>query len=226
MIRFETKNSLGSCLMFAVLVLAGGQLAGCSGKDVNPEDPASLMEDAEADIKSDHYQIAIDKLRMLKNRFPYSKEAAIAQLRVGDVYFLQEAFGEASASYEAFRDQYPKHEKVSYAILRIGKSFESDIPENPGRDMGSATKAIESYQEYLSRFPQGAEKKEAQEAINKIRARLAEKEFSVALFYLRRGESQAARNRLTKVQSLYPETESARLAREKLATLPEEKAND
>ena len=223
MTRFDTKNWLGSSLMLGILLLIGGQLAGCAGKDVNPEDPASLMEDAEADIKSDHYQIAIDKLRMLKNRFPYSKEAAIAQLRVGDVYFLQEAFGEASASYEAFRDQYPKHEKVSYAILRIGKSFESDIPENPGRDMASATKAIESYQEYLNRFPQGAERKDAQESINKIRSRLAEKEFAVALFYLRRGDSLAGRNRLTKLQSLYPETESARLAREKMASLPEEK---
>lgn len=218
------KRWLGSGLILAALLTLGLQVAGCSGKEVNPEDPASLMEDAESDIKSDHYQIAIDKLRMLKNRFPYSKEAAIAQLRIGDVYFLQEAFGEASASYEAFRDQYPKHEKASYAILRIGKSFESDIPENPGRDMGSAAKAIESYQEYLSRFPQGAERKEAQDSINKIRTRLAEKEYSVALFYLRRGETVAARNRLAKLQSLYPDTESARLAREKLAGLPEEKS--
>jgi len=223
MIRLPFRKFFRAGALLTRILMIGSSFSGCAGKDVNPDDPASLMEDAESDIKSDHFQIAIDKLRMLKNRFPYSKEAASAQLRIGDVYYLQEAYGEASASYEAFRDQYPKHEKVAYAILRIGKSFESDIPENPGRDMGSATKAIESYQEYLSRFPQGKERKDAQESISKIRSRLAEKELSVALFYVRRGDTLAAKNRLAKIQSLYPDTEAARLAREKLASLPEEK---
>lgn len=214
----ETKWPLARLLATALLPIALLH-AGCAGKEVNQDDPAALMTEAEDDISSDHYQIAIDKLRMIKNRFPYAKEAAMAQLRIGDVFFMQEAFGEASAAYEAFRDLYPKHPKVAYALLRIGKSFESDIPENPERDMASATHALEAYEEYLSRFPSGEERKEAKEAIDKIRSRQAEKELSIALFYLKRGESAAAKNRLAKIEKLFPETDAARKARDKLSAL-------
>jgi outer membrane protein assembly factor BamD len=176
---------------------------------VNQDDPTALMEEAESDIASDHYQIAIDKLRMIKNRFPYAKEAATAQLRIGDVFFMQEAYGEASAAYEAFRDLYPKHPKVSYALLRIGKSFESDIPE--------------AFQEYLNRFPSGAEHKEASQSIVRIRGRQAEKELSIALFYLKRGEREAARKRLVKIEKFFPDTDASRKAREKLSVLKESK---
>jgi outer membrane protein assembly factor BamD len=196
---------------------------GCAGKEVNQDDPTALMEEAESDIASDHYQIAIDKLRMIKNRFPYAKEAATAQLRIGDVFFMQEAYGEASAAYEAFRDLYPKHPKVSYALLRIGKSFESDIPEDPERDMASAARALEAFQEYLNRFPSGAEHKEASQSIVRIRGRQAEKELSIALFYLKRGEREAARKRLVKIEKFFPDTDASRKAREKLSVLKESK---
>ncbi len=49
------------------------QLWGCSGKSVDENDPKALFEDAEESIKGDQYQIAIDKLRMIRNKFPYSK---------------------------------------------------------------------------------------------------------------------------------------------------------
>lgn len=216
----EVLCGLPALLAAALLPLMLLQ-AGCASKEVNQDDPASLMAEAEDDISSDHYQIAIDKLRMIKNRFPYAKEAAAAQLRIGDVFFMQEAFGEASAAYEAFRDLYPKHEKVAYALLRIGKSFESDIPENPERDMASATHALEAYEEYLARFPNGEERKEAKESIVRIRGRQAEKELAIAFFYIKRGEKEAGRNRLAKIQKLFPDTDAARKAREKLSSMGE-----
>jgi outer membrane assembly lipoprotein YfiO len=203
-----------SWLNFALLFFVAFQVGGCAGKEVNPDDPASLMEDAEADIKSDHFQIAIDKLRMIKSRFPYSKQAAVAQLRIGDVFFKQEAFGEAAASYEAFRDLYPKHEQVGYAIIQIGKSFESDIPDNPERDMASANHAIEAYEEYLKRFPKAEQANTAKEAIHAIRDRLASKELAIARFYIQQKQYSSARSRLRKTIQLYPESASAKIAQE------------
>jgi len=226
-VNFSAKRGFLSLLAGLLLLLTASTLfMGCAGKEVNEDDPASLMEDAEADIKSDHFQIAIDKLRMIKSRFPYSKQAATAQLRIGDVFFLQEAFGEAAVSYEAFRDLYPKHEKLGYALIRIGKSFESDIPDDPERDMSSANRAIEAYQEYLARFPGGAEKKDASESIKKIRGRLAAKELAIARFYLKQGDKKAASARLRRLQKLFPDSDQARLARETLATMDDTKPGD
>src|SRR6478736_2451275 len=106
MIRRFASLALGLILLNSIPVL----FTGCAGKGVSEEDPASLYADAEEDIKSDHYQIAIDKLRIIKNKFPYSKYAIDSQLRIADVLFMQEAYGEAAVSYETFRDLHPKHE--------------------------------------------------------------------------------------------------------------------
>ena len=62
----------------------------------------------------------IDKLKIIKNKYPYSKYALDASLRLADVYFLQESYTEAALAYESFRDLHPKHEKVPYAMFRIG----------------------------------------------------------------------------------------------------------
>ena len=77
---------------------------------MNEGDPTSIFKAAGEDIESDRFQLALDKLRMVKNRFPYSKFSVLAQLKIADVYFLQESFTEAAAAYETFGDLYPKHE--------------------------------------------------------------------------------------------------------------------
>jgi len=214
------RSALHVFFILTLLLPIVMQMAGCAGKAVNQDDPVSLMEDAEADIKSDHYQIAIDKLRMIKSRFPYSKQAAMAQLLIGDVFFKQEAFGEAAASYEAFRDLYPKHEEVGYAILQIGKSFESDIPDNAERDMASATQAISAYEEYLKRFPNTEQTTAASNAIRNIRERLASKELAIARFYIQQKQIASARSRLRKTVRLYPESSAAKVAQEEEIKLP------
>ena len=87
-----------------------GALHGCAGRVVDDNDPASLLADAEDEIKSDHFQLAVDKLKEVKNKFPYSKFSIDAQLRLADVYFMQESYADAAAQYETFRDLHPKHE--------------------------------------------------------------------------------------------------------------------
>jgi len=207
---------------FSALVLESAALTGCATTDKPKDESVALMKEAEEDIKSDHYLIAIDKLREIKSRFPYSKFAALAQLRIGDVFFLQESYGEASAAYEAFRDLHPKHEKVEYALRRIGESYYKDVPDNVALDMGSLNRAIESMEEYIRRFPKGEFSTEARKAISELRNKLASKELYIAEFYLKREQKTAAAGRLAKIERLYPEVETAKRARELLAKLKPE----
>ncbi len=111
---------------------------------------------------------------------------------------------------------------MGYAILQIGRSFESDIPENPERDMGSATRAIEAFEEYLKRFPKTDDAKTARGSIQKIRNTLASKEWAVAQFYTQNKQLDSAQARMKKILRLYPESEVATLAREKLKVLESE----
>ena len=208
-------------LGLAIFTSAQTLFSGCAGKPVDDSDPASLLADAEEEIKSDHYQIAIEKLRTIKNKFPYSKYALEAQLRVADVLFMQESFAEAAASYETFRDLHPRHEKVGYAMFRVAKSYFKDIPDPISRDLTSAQKAVDAYNEYLKRFPTAPEATEAKEDLASSRKVLAEKELYIGNFYFKRDYLDSAKPRYEKIVSKYPETDAARQAREKLVQIEE-----
>jgi outer membrane protein assembly factor BamD len=198
------------------IALCLGALAGCAETATKKDDPAELFREAEQEISNDHYLLAIDKLREVKNKFPYSKFAVEAQLRLGDVYFLQESYAEAAAAYEAFRDLHPKHEKVSRALFRAGKSHFLETPEEVSRDLSSAEHALLAYQEFLKRFPADPAAGEATNDMTTLRERLAEKERRVADFYFKRGNTQAARARYEHVIARYPDTLAAKHARTKL----------
>lgn len=191
----------------------------CSSAKVDDADPAALYKEAEEEIKNDHYQVAIDKLRVIKNKFPYSRYSVDAQLRIADVYFLQESFAEAAMAYETFRDLHPKHEKTPYAMFRVGLSYFNDTPSPIARDLTPGQKAIDAFNEFLKKYPQAPEAAEAKEKVQETRRLLAEKELYIANFYYRGDDYQAARSRYSKIVTLYPETESAEKAKDRLASI-------
>lgn len=207
-------------LSFSILISVS-LLAGCSGRKVDENDPASVYADIEEDIKSEKYLIALDKLRMLKTRFSYSSYGVLAHLRVGDVYFLQESFPEAAAAYETFVELFPKHEKSPYAQFRAGESYFNDIPTKIARDMRSADSAIRAYDIYLKRWPNHEFSNSAQEHRKQAFERLAEKELSIGEFYIRRKKPSAAKIRFEKLIESFPGTPAAEKAKELLKTLSE-----
>ncbi len=209
-----------STLRLLMVLALSANFFGCSTGQVNEDDPKALYDYANKDIENDRYQIALDKLRMLKNKFSYTNYGALAQLRIGDVYFLQESYPEASAAYETFVDLHPKHDKAGYAIFRAGESYFSDMPSNTERDLKAAEKTIQSMQQYMIRFPSGEYAVKAMEMKKQAYDLLAEKELDIAKFYLRREKYDAAMIRLKKVMDQYPESPSAIVAKEKFKEIP------
>lgn len=217
---------LGLMLATGFATLTGGSLSGCGGKSVSEADPAALYKDAEEDISSDRYQLAIDKLRMVRNKFPYSKYAVDAQLRIADVYYMQELYPEAASNYETFRDLHPKHEKVAYAMFRIGKSYFKDIPGTIARDLTPAQKALDAYNEFLRRFPTAPESAEAHKDVADCRKVLAEKELYIGNFYYKRDFYESAKPRYEKILELYSDTPSSSEAQYKLTKSNEKIAEE
>lgn len=209
-----------SSLFAAGLLFISGFLSisfvGCSGEAINDNDPAALYQDAEKDISGDHYVVALDKLKIVKNKFPYSNYSVLAQLRIADVYYLQENYVEAAAAYETFRDLHPKHEKVPYAIYKTAMSYYNDTPGIVARDLTPAQKALDAFNELIKRFPNYENIADAQKNRLACQNRLAEKELYVGNFYFRRDLYDSAEPRYQKVLELYPDTPAAATAREKL----------
>jgi outer membrane protein assembly factor BamD len=201
--------------LFLVLLI----VAGCSGAKIDPNDPGALYKEAEEEIQGEHYIIALEKLRSIRNKFPYSKYSVDAQLRIADVYYLQELFPEAAGSYESFRDLHPNHEKASYASYRIAKAYLNDTPSNIARDQTSAQKAMEAYLGFMKRFPNAKEAAEARKDVEELKEQLATKELYVANYYFKRNHHDSAKPRYKKILELYPESKAALTAKEKLARI-------
>ncbi len=208
-----------TALVMGSFFFVAATFSSCSGKPVDENNPEQMLADAEEDIKSDHFQIGLDKLRAIKNRFPYSKQAVDAQLRIADVYFMQEAYGEAALAYESFKDLHPKHEKTPYAMYRLALSHYNDIPSTVARDMTSAKKALEAYQAFLAKFPNAPEAADAKKSVVDVRRKLAEKEMYIGYFYFRRDYFKTARRRYERVLEEYPDTFPVAEAKDKIAKI-------
>ena len=198
-----------TALSLAAILVAAHLWSGCASKSVNEANPKDMYEDAERDIHNDRYLLALDTLRIVKSKFSYTSFGQLAQLRIGDVYFLQESYPEASAAYETFVELYPKNEKAPYALFRQGESYFKDIPSKIDRDLKSAESSISAFTLYLKKYPAGEYVKQAAEMKKQAYNKLAEKELKVAQFYIRRNKKDAARLRLQKLIDQYGESESS-----------------
>lgn len=192
---------------------------GCSSKKVNENDPKEMYDDAESDVKNDRYLLALDKFRVVKSKFSYTSYGPLAQLRIADVYFLQESYPEAASSYETFVELYPKHEKASYALYKEGESQFLDIPSNTARDLKSAESAIQTLGLYIGKYPGGEYIQKAHEMKQLAYDRLAQKELSIAEFYIKRKKPDSARLRLNKILDEYSGSSSTEKAKELLRGL-------
>jgi len=194
----------------------GFLFSGCSGKGINDASPQELYDEAQKDIDSSQYLLALEKLRMLKNKFPYSNLAAEAQLKIADVYFLQDSFIEAAAAYEIFNDLHPKHEKTVYALFKIGDSYYNDVPGNIARDLTSATKAEAAFNNFLKKFPAEEKSDEIRNKRTDVRNFLAKKELYIGDFYYREDQYLSAQKRYVKILNLYPDSKFIEEAKKKL----------
>jgi outer membrane protein assembly factor BamD len=210
-----------STLLLSFLLVCGcaSLWSGCASKPINESDPKDVYQDAENDITNDRYLLALDKLRIVKSKFSYSSYGALAQLRIGDVYFLQDSFPEASGAYETFVELYPKHERAAYALFKAGESYFKDIPSTVSRDMRSAENAINTFDQYLRKYPSGEYAQRSAEMKNLAYNKLAEKELSIAEFYIRRKKPDSARLRLQKILDDYSASTVAEKAKELLKSL-------
>lgn len=206
-----TRKIVGVYLITFVMGLM--MISSCATVDEDPSKPEGLYRLAEMDIENDRYLLALEKLRKVKNKFPYSSYSVKAQLRIADVFFMQESFAEAAVSYQTFVELHPNHPKVNYALFRIGKSHYKDIPTTTARDLTPGFQAKAALERYLSRFPDNTYTQEAKNLLNDTLERLAEKELYIGEFYLIRDRPKSARKRFEKLLKLYPSTDVAQTAK-------------
>ena len=148
----------------------------------------------------------------IKTRFPYSKYAVLAELRLADAEFGAEQYLEAIDSYRLFIKFHPTHEMVSngYATFRIGEGYYKQLsgdfwmfPPSFEKDQSSTEDAANELKSFLDKYPDSPYRDKAKEIVTQVGKRLADHEWYVARYYWDRGKPMGTVIRLRRLLERY-----------------------
>ncbi len=200
------RNFLG-CLI-ALLVLSGCTwLQQRIDKFLGTEEVGGAQELAWEGMdayESGKYALAIEKFQKLKDYYPFSKYAILAELKIADAHYQREEYEEAIFEYENFERLHPRNEAIPYVIYQIGMCYFDQIG-TPDRDQTSARKALETFQRLKKQFPQDQYSRRSEEKINKCLKSLVENTYRIGLFYYKSKHFKAALQRFMSIISDYPD---------------------
>jgi outer membrane protein assembly factor BamD len=154
--------------------------------------------------ESRDYKRAIEKFEKLKDWFPYSRYAILAELKIADAHYKLEQYEEAIFAYEEFEKLHPRNEAIPYVIYQIGRCYFDRI-DSVDRDQTPARKALENFQRLQKQFPNDQYARTAADHINKCYKSLAGNEYLIGIFYYKSKHYKAAYNRFMAVVSEYPD---------------------
>jgi len=178
---------------------------GCASIDPQEEMPAhELASDGMEEFKKENYNKAIKSFEKLRDWYPFSKFAILAELKIADSHYYLKEYEEAVFAYEEFEGLHPGNEVVPYVIYQIGLCYFEQI-DTIDRDQTSSSKALDIFKRLKQQFPENEYALKADEHINICLKNLAEHEFYVGLFYYKSKHYKAALHRFRKIIKNYPD---------------------
>jgi len=210
-------------VIVALIVLANGCAllrSGGSGEKAPKETPRLLALKGAESMKKKDYDDALEAFKRLKERYPYSKYALLADLNIGDAYFHKKEYDAAVSAYEEFARLHPRNEAIPYVFYQIGMchflSFKSI-----DRDLEGTYKAIDSFNRLLRSYPNSSYATKARLRLSECKKRLAAHELYAARIYYKMGKCRAALLTLEALRKNYPQAARELGYNEKIRRLSE-----
>jgi outer membrane protein assembly factor BamD len=203
-------------LVMVTFISNCSSVKGWFGKgDKSDKPPEVLAEEGIKDLKKKKYDDAIETFEKVRDRYPYSEQALLAQLKVADAYFFKKKYDEAFQAYREFEKLHPTHKAVPYCIFREGQCFYRQR-STIDRDQTYTQKAIAEFSRLKQKFPNSEYITKVDFYLTRCRKDLAEHEFYVAEFYYRTKRYQAAIDRYQSLTQDYPEFPKNTEAKERI----------
>lgn len=169
-----------------------------------------------------NYPMANKSFEEILDRYPFSPEAPLAELKSADANFYMGHFAEALLLYEEFESRHPTNEAIPYVMYQKGMCNYKQI-DRVDRDTTGAIKAIQSFSQLLRAYPYSPYTEEAKARIRAANEFLVHHEYFVVKFYLRTKKYNQAKTRLKYLLTMYPDSSIAPQASELLAQLEADK---
>lgn len=176
---------------------------------------ASLAVEAMEEYNVGKYYKALEKFEEIMERFPFSPEAMLAELKAADSHYFQGEYLEAKILYQEFEERHPTNEAIPYVMFQIGMC-DFARTDRIDRDTTGARDAMQSFARLLRAFPDSPYTNEAKARIKAAREFLVNHEYYVAVFYVRTKRYDEAAHRLQYLLAMYPDSSVSPLARKML----------
>ena len=198
------------CARFLSLLLAVVFISHCGTikgwfTSKKPEKPPEVMaEEGIKQLKKKKYDDAIETFEKVRDRYPYSDQAMLAQIKVADAYFYKKKYEEALQAYKEFEKLHPTNKAVPYCIYRQGLCYYRQR-STIDRDQTFTTKALGEFRRLKQKFPDSEYLDKAEKYMARCKQDLGEHEYYVAEFYYKTKRYQAALDRFQVVAQEYPD---------------------
>ena len=195
----------------AALLACGTKHTSITGKVRYGQSAEENYQSGQDELKASNYPEAVKFFEYVKTKYPFSKYAALSELRLADVKFKQGRYAEAAEAYRQFVQLHPTSEELDYAEFRVGLSRFREAPEDfvlfpPAheKDGRALQAAVTELKDLVTSRPDSKYAAEAKKILEEALARLARHEWYVADFYYRRKRWAGAARRLETLLERYP----------------------
>lgn len=200
--------TVGSLVIFILLFCLGCSALkktwdAITGKDLTGSAQQLAWDGMDAYEDGD-YKDSIEYFQKIKDWYPFSKYAILAELKIADAHYHLEQYEEAIFAYEEFEKLHPRNEAIPYILYQIGRCYFDQI-DTIDRDQTYARKAFETFQRLIKQFPKNQYATSGAEHINKCVKSMSGNEYYIGVFYYKSKHYKAALHRFMAVLSKYPD---------------------
>jgi outer membrane protein assembly factor BamD len=166
-----------------------------------------LFEKGKALVARKKYEDGRKYLNHVFETYPNEQIGREALLLVADSYFNQKSttgYTEARYRYRDYLNRYPGAPRRDYARYQFALCYDKEH-EKPDRDQTATREAIDQYRSLIREFPDSGYAGAARERVRQLTDLLAEHDFGIGYFYLRKGSTAAALSRFTSIEQRFPD---------------------
>jgi outer membrane protein assembly factor BamD len=199
-----------SLVRFLVALTLLAFICGCGigkrlfGKKTPDNAPDVMTKQGIEQLKKRDYVDAAETFTKVKDRYPYSEEAMVAQLKLADTLYYNRKFDEAQAAYKEFEKLHPTNKAIPYVMYQQALCYYRQRP-TIDRDQTPTEKAMEEFRRLQKKFPRSTYAAKAEKYKQRCLNDLAEHEFYVGEFYFRTKHFPSALDRFQALSQEYPD---------------------
>jgi outer membrane protein assembly factor BamD len=188
--------------------------------DEEEKSASELMSEGTQSFERGRLTEAKEAFQKVKDRYPYSKFAIVAELKMADAMYEKGDYDEAYDAYDEFEKLHPKNPEIPYVIYQKGMCQFRQM-KTIDREQAHTLKAKEEFERLVGRFPRDEYAHKARRNIRECLIFLAENELYVANYYYKMGKYRAALARYTFLIENYPDLGQYHQALESIARCKE-----